>query len=142
MTPSQKGSVIERSGRQEPSPPSDPSSASKPAGQPGGGEDDRESASPACSLPGETVNGVVGEGVPLQERLIVSPCEGRFQPEASPDKANGEYVLKGQQVGRVISSDGEEVPVTAAFSGWIVGYLVPQGFPIRAAEPVAWLRPH
>lgn len=112
MTPSNKGSVIERS----------------PV------EQDSETAQIFD-------HDSVGEGIPLQERLIVSPCPGRFQA-AKRIQRGGEYVLEGQQIGQLVSSDGEVVPVKATFAGWIMGYLVPQGCPVRAAEPVAWLRPH
>jgi len=83
----------------------------------------------------------VGEGIPLTERLVVSPCAGKFQPLDQPRKAEGEYVLEGQEVGTIMSSDRELVPVRSAFAGWIMGYLVPSGCPVRASEPVAWLRP-
>ncbi|MGI8427090.1 MAG: hypothetical protein ACR2FO_07560 [Actinomycetota bacterium] len=91
--------------------------------------------------PQQDSDSIVGEGIPLTERLVVSPCAGKFQPLDQPRKAEGEYVLKGQEVGTIMSSDRELVPVRSAFSGWIMGYLVPHGCPVRASEPVAWLRP-
>lgn len=82
-----------------------------------------------------------GEAVVLEERLVLAPCSGRFCPSA--DKMNtseGEYVMEGQVVGSVLSSNGQEVPVRSNFAGWMMGYMLPQGAPVRGSEPVLWLR--
>ena len=77
----------------------------------------------------------------LPERLIVAPCKGRFR--LSPPQhytAEGEYVVEGQVVGHIKSQDGTSVAVASAFSGWVMGFLVRDGFPVNQGEPVAWLR--
>lgn len=139
MTPPSKGAVIERAAPTEQERQDDLR------------KKDRGEALQAERLPQEsaqqpesehTHDAVVGEGVPLTERLIVAPCCGRFHIGAVADKVKGEYVLEGQEIGRVLSSDREVVPVKSAFSGWVMGYLIPEGAPVREAEPVAWLRPH
>lgn len=136
MTPANKGSLIERSARELVRPDAEL--------QPGEAKIPAEPAEPAVlqGLMHETVDHPLGEAAPLHERLIVAPCPGRFKAGAQLDDEGGQYVLRGQEIGRVLSSDGEMVPVKAAFSGWIMGYLVPKGSPVRANEPVAWLRPH
>lgn len=82
-----------------------------------------------------------GEALVLEERLVLSPCSGRFCPvPAKPYTSEGEYVTKGQVVGSVTSSSGHEVPVKSSFAGWMMGYMLPYGAPVRDSEPVLWLR--
>lgn len=80
--------------------------------------------------------------VSLTERLVVAPCAGRF--EMSPAQhytAEGEYVLEGQEVGAIISTKNRErVPVETRFAGWVMGFLVRDGEPVRASQPILWLR--
>ena len=45
----------------------------------------------------------------------------------------------GESLATVRVGDGE-VPVRTAFRGWLMGFLVLDGQPIRPGEPVAWLR--
>ncbi len=159
MTPSNKGAVIERAATEhdqaEDHSPADAAEAVSDAPRrsdqvengnraaPGNRNDDRLCEGGISGrVADRSLDDVVGEAIPLQERLIVSPCSGRFRAAAAPGKANGEYILEGQKIGSVMSSDREVVEVKSAFSGWIMGYLVPEGSPVRAAEPVAWLRPH
>lgn len=82
-----------------------------------------------------------GEGLVVEERLVVAPRDGRFRivsGEHSP--AKGDYVLAGQVVGHVLAPDGEPVPIRSRFSGWAMGFLLPDGCPVRPSEPVLWLR--
>lgn len=84
-----------------------------------------------------------GEALVVNERLVLAPCSGRFRPAAAPTRTSeGEYVLEGQVVGNVISFSGEAVPVRSRFAGWMMGYLLPDGAPVRSSEPVLWLRRH
>lgn len=84
---------------------------------------------------------ITGEAPTLDERLVLSPCEGKFRPAPHHYTAEGEFVLEGQVVGNVLSSDKELRPVRSPFAGWVMGFLLPDGAPVRASEPVLWLRP-
>lgn len=93
------------------------------------------------SEPQHGIEGVSGEHLSIYERLILAPCDGRF--EASPPQhytAEGEYVLAGQSVGSMIGANGEQVPVHSEFSGWVMGFLVMDGQPVKKRQPVLWLR--
>lgn len=79
--------------------------------------------------------------VSYNERLVVAPCDGRFA--AAPSQhytAEGEYVLEGQEVAAVTSTNGERIAVLTKFSGWVMGYLVRDGEPVRESQPILWLR--
>lgn len=77
----------------------------------------------------------------MDERLVVSPCEGRFRL-APPQHytAEGEYILEGQVVGHVVATHGGLVPVESQFGGWVMKFLVPDGSPVGDKEPVLVLR--
>ncbi len=78
----------------------------------------------------------------IDERLVISPCDGRLK--LTPPMhftAEGEYVLSGQTVAVVVSGTGEEVLVRTPFTGWVMGFLIKDGQPVHAAEPILWLRP-
>lgn len=85
----------------------------------------------------------VGETLAMHERLVLSPCSGRFTP-ARPRRLaiEGEFVMEGEVVGSVTSPNGEQVPVHSRFAGWMMGYMLPPGAPVRDYEPVVWLRSH
>lgn len=84
-----------------------------------------------------------GEALVLDERLVLAPCSGRFCPTMTqPFTREGEYVMEGQVVGNVMSASGQEVPVKSSFAGWMMGYMLPNGAPVRGSEPVLWLRPN
>jgi hypothetical protein len=84
----------------------------------------------------------IGEGALILERLVISPAQGRFYM-TSPQNytSEGEYVLKGQVVGSVRSSNGEEVPVKTPFSGWVMNVFVQDGWPVGSSEAILSLRP-
>ncbi|MGH2772225.1 MAG: hypothetical protein ACRDIU_03685 [Actinomycetota bacterium] len=82
----------------------------------------------------------VGEVLNVEERLVLAPCNGRFRSSFGEYTVRGQYVTKGQVVGTVISTSGEKRPVCSPFSGWVMGHLIPEGSPVSASTPVAWLR--
>jgi biotin carboxyl carrier protein len=83
----------------------------------------------------------LGESLSIDERLVIAPCEGRFHLAAAQHyTAEGEYVLEEQIVGHITGRNGDDVPVFAQCSGWVMSYLVREGFPVRAGEPVLCLR--
>jgi hypothetical protein len=90
-------------------------------------------------LVGELHYEVVGEGLSMDERLVLSPCEGALRDRGTTE---GEYVCAGDVVARVAGPNGEDVPVQSPFAGWVMGFLVPSGSPVRRREPVLWLRRH
>ena len=84
-----------------------------------------------------------GEALVLDERLVLSPCSGRFRRNCNNgDTGEGEYVVQGQVVGEILSPGGEVVPVCSPFAGWMMGFMIPDGAPVRMSEPVVWLRCH
>ena len=78
-----------------------------------------------------------GEDLSLDERLVVSPCAGSCRRRAATE---GEYVLEGDVVARVTDAGGQLVAVRSPFAGWVMGFLVPRGSPVRRREPLLWLR--
>lgn len=85
----------------------------------------------------ETQVDSIGEGLQVEERLVLSPCEGALRDRGA---AVGEYVCAGDVVAQVAGPDGRLVPVHSPFAGWVMGFLVPHGSPVRRREPVLWLR--
>jgi hypothetical protein len=82
-----------------------------------------------------------GEHLWVDERLVLAPANGRFwtgTEEPAPEK--GEFLVKGQFVGHVVGPDGKPVAVRSPFSGWAMGFLIPNGSPVKNSEPVLWLR--
>ena len=82
-----------------------------------------------------------GEHLWVDERLVLSPANGRFwqQPEESAPE-RGEFQLAGEVIGHVVAPDGKPVAVRSPFSGWAMGFLIPNGSPVKNSEPVLWLR--
>jgi hypothetical protein len=82
-----------------------------------------------------------GEHLWMDERLVCSPASGRFwknPEEATPER--GEFLLAGEVIGHVVAPDGQPVAVQSPFSGWAMGFLIPNGSPVKPSEPVLWLR--
>ncbi|MGH2769418.1 MAG: hypothetical protein ACRDJF_02705 [Actinomycetota bacterium] len=94
-----------------------------------------------ATLADTTFEAVAGEDLTVEERLVVSPCDGRLRLSALDERAAaGEYVLEGQVVGSVAAPGGKLVPIHSRFAGWAMGFMVPDGCPVRCSEPVLWLR--
>ena len=75
------------------------------------------------------------------ERVVVAPSAGRIAlPAGDARAAEGEFILLGESVAAVKLGDGKEVPVCSAFRGWVMGFLVLDGQPIRSGDPIAWMR--
>jgi hypothetical protein len=86
--------------------------------------------------------GVVSEHVQIDERLVLAPELGQFHRRNGDDSVvPGSYVIKGQLVGDVMTPDGNLVPIPASFGGWVMGFLVGEGYPVKRSEPVVWLLP-
>jgi biotin carboxyl carrier protein len=82
---------------------------------------------------------VHGEGLLVDERVIVAPSVGVFRPLFGHDVASGQSVHAGQAVG-VIEGPGISTPVRSPFRGVLAGLLAHDGERLREGEPVAWLR--
>lgn len=82
-----------------------------------------------------------GEHLWVDERLVCSPASGRFWKNAEetvPER--GEFLLAGEVIGHVVAPDGQPVAVSSPFAGWAMGFLIPNGSPVKSSEPVLWLR--
>ena len=80
-----------------------------------------------------------GDDLRLPTRLVVAPEAGTFRP-LPPETCTteGEVVDHGTALGTV-ESLGRSVPVTSAFSGFLMGMLALPGERVRAGQPIAWL---
>ena len=81
-----------------------------------------------------------GERLAVPERVVISPCLGRFR--AAPVEtatAEGELIEIGQVIGYIDAQD-RVVPVRSIFAGWMMGLLVHEGERVREGQPIAWLR--
>lgn len=80
------------------------------------------------------------ERVGIRERLVVSPCAGRFLP-LPPETftCEGEWVEPGQTLAHVRTNTAEE-PVTAGFRGWVMGMLAVPSQPVGRGEALFWIR--
>jgi hypothetical protein len=77
---------------------------------------------------------VVGEVVSIDERVVVSPANGRFHPSARV--AVGDFVSAEISLGHV---GGE--PVTSPFEGVLMGFRSLPGSRVSRGDALAWLRP-
>jgi [acyl-carrier-protein] S-malonyltransferase len=74
-------------------------------------------------------------------RLLVSPLAGTFRAaESEQDAAPGCYVRPGAALGHVEVRSGEH-PVAPAFSATILEWLVEDGDPVTAGQPLVRLQP-
>ncbi|HEX2049164.1 MAG TPA: biotin/lipoyl-containing protein [Actinomycetota bacterium] len=79
------------------------------------------------------------EPAPTTEKVVVSPCAGRFVPRPPESfTAEGEWVEAGTVLAEV-SCAGESVPVTSPFSGWVMGMLVLDGQPVHPGQALFWI---
>jgi biotin carboxyl carrier protein len=76
----------------------------------------------------------------IDEKVIVSPCAGRFFP-LPPEvfTTEGEWVEAGQPVGEVQVNE-ETVVVRSPHRGWMMGMLAVVGQPVRSGEALFWVR--
>lgn len=81
------------------------------------------------------------EHADMAERVIVSPCTGRFRP-LPPEMftSEGEWVEVGQAVAEVVSGK-DVVMVNSSCRGWMMGMLALNGQPVRSGEALFWVRP-
>ena len=77
-----------------------------------------------------------GEGLDVEERLIVAPSVGIFRPI----EVHTSEVTAGQAIGTVESVGAEPKMVHSPHAGWLQGLLAKGGERVRAGQPVAWLR--
>jgi biotin carboxyl carrier protein len=80
------------------------------------------------------------ESTPIDERVVVSPCSGRFAP-LPPEMftAEGEWIEPDQVVAEV-RSGSSSVQVRSAFRGWMMGMLAVPGQPVKSGEALFWVR--
>jgi hypothetical protein len=84
---------------------------------------------------------ILGEITPIDERLIVSPCAGRFVP--LPPKTfttEGEWIERGDEIAQ-IHSGSRVIPVVSNFSGWVMGMLAIPGQPVQESVALFRVRP-
>ncbi|HVE75989.1 MAG TPA: hypothetical protein VND22_04375 [Actinomycetota bacterium] len=99
-------------------------------------------ADPAVAEMVTTRDHMLSEAATIDERIVVAPCEGRFRfLPAEHFTAEGEYVIEGQVIGVVVSTNGKEVDVVTPFSGWVMDFMIKDGWPVVPSEPILWLRP-
>jgi biotin carboxyl carrier protein len=82
---------------------------------------------------------VVADAANIRERVVVSPCSGRFHP-LPPESftTEGEWVEPGQVLAEV--HNGESVvEVRSAFRGWVMGMLALDGQPVKDGDALLWI---
>jgi [acyl-carrier-protein] S-malonyltransferase len=72
-------------------------------------------------------------------RLLVAPVAGTFRSAAAPDGA-GASVASGAELGR-LEVRGESRELTASFPATIIEWLVEDGDPVSAGQPLVRLQP-
>ena len=81
------------------------------------------------------------EATDIQERVVISPCSGRFKPMPPETFATeGEWVHRGQLLAHV-DTGSNSVPVESLFEGWVMGMLAVPGQPVSERDPLFWIRP-
>jgi biotin carboxyl carrier protein len=80
------------------------------------------------------------EPPPMNERLVVAPCSGRFMP-LPPEvfSTEGEWVEPGTVLAQ-IHSGTQQTGVHSVFRGWVMGMLVVPGQPVRRGDALFWIR--
>jgi len=74
-------------------------------------------------------------------RLLVAPVAGTFRADADgQDVTPGAHVRPGTLLGHVAARSGQE-PVAPAFSGIVLEWLVEDGDPVAAGQPLVRLQP-
>lgn len=82
----------------------------------------------------------LGETPSIRERVIVAPCNGRFQPlPAEIFTTEGEWVEPGTVMGLIV--DGTTTTeVCSNARGWVMGMLAFPGHAVRPGEGLFWIR--
>lgn len=82
---------------------------------------------------------VAADAASLRERVVVSPCSGRFWP-LPPEtfSSEGEWVEPGQCLGQV-GIDGLKHDVKSPFRGWVMGMLAMPGQPVQEGQALFWI---
>jgi biotin carboxyl carrier protein len=82
---------------------------------------------------------VVADAANIRERVVVSPCSGRFHP-LPPESftTEGEWVEPGQVLAQVRNGD-TVVEVRSAFRGWVMGMLALDGQPVKDGDALLWI---
>jgi biotin carboxyl carrier protein len=76
----------------------------------------------------------------ISERVVVSPCGGRFASLPPEDfTSEGEWVEPGQAVAQ-IDTGGAKVPVLTRFRGWVMGTLALEGQRVTEGAALLWIR--
>jgi biotin carboxyl carrier protein len=77
----------------------------------------------------------------MTERLVISPCKGRFVP-LPPEvfTTEGEWIEKGEVIAE-IHTGREIIPVVSLFSGWVMGMLAVPGEPVHSGVALFRIRP-
>ena len=75
-------------------------------------------------------------------RLLVAPLAGTFRAgsEGAPAVAPGSAVAAGAELG-LIEARGDRRPITPPFPGALIEWLVEDGDPVSAGQPIARLQP-
>jgi len=74
-------------------------------------------------------------------RLLVAPVAGTFQADSNgQDVTPGAHVRPGALLGHVAARSGQE-PVTPGFAGIVLEWLVEDGDPVAAGQPLVRLQP-
>ncbi|MDQ3645974.1 MAG: hypothetical protein M3345_03465 [Actinomycetota bacterium] len=75
----------------------------------------------------------------MRERVVVAPCDGRFDP-LPPEifTTEGEWVERGQGMADVLTA-GTRVRVESKFRGWVMGMLAIPGQPVHRGEALFWI---
>lgn len=80
-----------------------------------------------------------GETLSIPERLIVSPCSGRFCDLHDRAPKFGYAVNLGDTIGEVRSL-GVSTPIRSPFAGFLIEVIAVKGERLRPGQPVAWVR--
>ena len=82
---------------------------------------------------------VVADAANIRERVVVSPCSGRFHP-LPPESftTEGEWVEPGQVLAEVHNGK-TVVEVRSAFRGWVMGMLALDGQPVKDGDALLWI---
>jgi hypothetical protein len=88
----------------------------------------------------EGVEDAMGEWFSMVERLVVAPA-GRLRLRRAPQISEGDFVVEGEALAEVLTPAGERLVIGSPCDGRVMGFLLHDGFPVRAMEPLLWLEP-